>query len=219
MNDITVDLGRFVVALMLLWLPRGWLRAGPGIGRRRRHLPAHSWTHAPQDGTVLSARHAFSKLRNYLDLVRGAVGTFAIVGGYGIRSAAILKHNGAVQPFAIPLAVLTIAILTQSIRRDRRGFALSAPVFFVAGMMLAAPPALPGLCAFALAWALVPVLPNAVGFMTIQVMVFSLVGAVLGGLNPSVISIAVASFLPVVLSLLMRRPLMVLSPRTRSGRS
>jgi hypothetical protein len=219
MSQVTLEYPRFLAAVALLWLPRGLLRVGPSVWRRRHRSAAHSWTHAPQDGTVLSAGHEFVKPRNYIDLARGAAGTLALAGGYGIAPAFQVPDGGGISPLLVLLAVIVVAVAAQTIRRERRGLSLNAPVFFVAGVMLALPPALPGLCAFALAWALVPIMPNTQGFMSVQTVVFVALAIFLAGLAPLTIAAAVGCFLPVFLSLTLRRPLMILSPRARSSRS
>jgi len=218
MNSVETHPLPLAAAVALLWIPRRWLRVGPAVGRRKRALAAHSWTHAPQDGTVLSARHEFSKLRNYVDLLRAAAALLVLLGGYGMPAALTATAPAGRGPvLAVIAGTLLIAVLIQMIRCERRGWMLNAPVFFIAGLMISAvQPQVPGLCAFALAWALIPVNPRATGFLTVQAIVFAAIGCLLGGIAPLTLCVAALGFLPVAVSLLARRPLMVLSSRRGS---
>jgi hypothetical protein len=215
-----VDLLSMVVALALLWMPRSWMRAGTKLGPRRKpQRLAHSWTHAPQDGTVLTFGHEFTKFRNYLDWFRTAVGTALLVGTSSLPpilgSARALRWSER-EVLGLRAAILAGGLLIQVVRWERHRFALAAPTFYLGGVLCGLPMPVAGLCAFAVAWALVPVVPHSQGFLTVLAVVYAAVGLFLVGLNPLVVLGAALCFLPVLLSLLCRRPLMVFSRRPGS---
>ncbi len=221
---MSVNLPLFLLALALLWLPRPWLRRGATFWRgRRRHAVAHSWTHAPADGTTLSFRHEFTKTRNYLDLFRAAIGAMALVGSNGFTAAltaapgssAAIQH----QVLFVRIGVLLAGMLIQCVRWDHGRLALSAPIFYLAGMTMGLQGPMPGACAFAIAWAVVPVVPFAPGFLTLHALVFGAIGTFLGGVNVITLAGVGICLVPVLLSLLTRRPLLIYSRRPASTRA
>ncbi len=212
-----------VSALALLWMPRAWMRAGPRLVRRKKgQRLAHSWTHAPQDGTVLSFGHEFTKVRNYLDAGRALVGMWLLLGSSLLPPAftvgAPAVPGAARQVLGAQAGVLLVGLLIQCVRFEGRGLALAAPVFYLAGILCGLQVPLAGLAAFAVAWALVPVVPFTPGFLTVMGLVFAVVGVFLGGLSPLILFGASLCLAPVVLSLLSRRPLMVFSRRSTRSR-
>lgn len=205
--------------IALLWMPRSWMRWGPRLGRQRKgQRLAHSWTHAPQDGTVLSFGHEFTKVRNYLDAGRSFVATMLLVGANGMPAAVAvaspLAPGAARQVLLAQMAVLLGGLLIQCVRFERRRLALAAPVFYLAGVLCGLQLPLAGLAAFAVSWALVPVVPYTLGFLTVMGVVFAAVGVFLTGVGLLTGAGAGLCLVPVLISLLSRRPLMVFSRRS-----
>jgi hypothetical protein len=213
-----IHLPQFLVALLLLWLPRGWLRRGVVLWRARRaRSSTHSWTHAPADGTTLTPGYEFMKVRNYVDLLRAGVATIALVGSNGVPAAVTLapgETQGATLVLGIRAAILLIAVLIQTVRWNHGRLALAAPVFFIGGLAAGVQEPLAGLGAFAIAWALVPVFPFAPSFLAVLGAVFAALNTFLVGVNLLVLATTAIFLVPVLVSLLARKPLLVYSRRS-----
>ena len=218
-----IHLPFLLLALVLLWLPRSWLRRGRTLWRRRRrHLTSPSWTHAPADGTTLTFRLEFAKPRNYLDFFRAAAGTMALVGSNGITPAVGVLPDAAGaqhQVLLVHIVILLIGVLAQTLRREHRRLSLAAPIFYVAGLTLGLAVPIAALSAFMVAWALVPVVPYTQGFLIVQAIVFGAIGTFLGGVNLLTLAGVAVGLVPVLLSLLSRRPLLIYSRRPAGVRS
>lgn len=212
------NLPLLLLALGLLWLPRSWMRRGPALWRSKHRSGGKPWTAPAQDGQSLAFRRELTNARNYFDLVRGFVGALALLGGLGVEPALAAgvgaPHSVAMQVLELRVAVLFIGLLVQTVRYERSRFSLAAPVFYVAGVttILSGPTA--GLSAFAIAWAVSGIVPNAQGFLSVQAFVLGLFGVWLNGIVIPTILGVVFCFTPVLLSMLLRRPLVVFSRRS-----
>ncbi|HVU33263.1 MAG TPA: hypothetical protein VHE61_07500 [Opitutaceae bacterium] len=209
-----IDLPLFALAVVLLWVPRSWLRLGLVIRRHRRHRS--SAPVAPsRDGSSLSFGREFRRSRNYYDLLRSAAGTLVLLGGWGMQGAVRVASAAArpSQVLAVEAGVLMIGVLLQTVRFERHRFSLAAPVFYLGGVGMITTTPWAGVCAFVIAWALSPIVPNAQGFLSILALGDGAFGVLFRGLGMWPLLAVTLCFLPVLLSLLARRPLMVFSHR------
>lgn len=220
---MNIDWFHFIFALLLLWMPRQALRTGQFSKSRRaaRHEPMKS--REPGDSSV-SFRTEFSKLRNYIDLFRAALGSVALLGGVEGIAPAVQAAGGA--PMATvrlvqygPLLILVIAVLIQSFRfEQRRG--MFAPIFFLSGLSF-------GLCgvpvagfALILIWSINLVLPNPATFLaTYALLLVAFTTLFLGTKDKVPFAPAFLCFLPVLLSLLLGRPLVLFSKKVKPSGS
>jgi len=204
------------IALVLLWLPRQWLRFGtryiPGAQSRRpdRHANARN----PGD-VSLRLRQEMAKPRNWIDLVRATVGSLVI--GYSALQAAPEAHPDVhTQIFMVKCIIFVVAVLIQMVRFEGR-LTLAPPIFFVFGLSfgligwMAACFAIVAICVFNL------VLPGPASFL----FVFSGLQAVFGVMFArssfrETMLAAGLSFFPVVFSLMTKRRLMQLSKKSKS---
>lgn len=206
----------FPIALLLLWLPRPWLRFGtqfiPGAQTKRgdRH------TNARNPGDVsLRLRNEMAKPRNWLDLVRATVGSLVI--GY----AGLLAEPGALpevhtQIFIIKCVVFVVAVLIQMVRFEGR-LTLAPPIFFVFGLSfgligwMAACFAIVAICVVNL------VLPGPASFLFVFCGLQAIFGVLFArtSFRESMLAAGLSLF-PVVFSLTTKRRLMQLSKKSKS---
>jgi hypothetical protein len=204
-------------ALILLWLPRQWLRNGgsviPTPRLRRRGVKDHD----PGD-LSLRWREEFFKFRNWIDTGRAAIGSWAV-----LYACFDMKDDAAESVAVVILIVKTLLLLTaviiQTLRRDRGNFMLVAPVFFVMGLSFGLIGILGALFAIIMTWTLNRALPSAGVFLCVFAGLQACFGYLLA--NVSVVLIMQAILLsgaPVLLSALMHRRLERVSRTSGSGR-
>lgn len=219
-----VDLPQLCVGLALLWFPRQWLRRGKVIGHHRRKKTSGSeepWKTREPGDPRLNYRE-FAKARNYLDLLRGAAGAVAIVGGFAIQGAiraseAAGRHD-ARSAVAAQIGILLVAVIIQMTRFERGRLSFYAPVFFLAGLSVALCGPWAALFAFILVWAMNPLFGNGEAFLIFYAAVLVAYGLFLHEaqrLFP--ITAGLLCFLPALMSLLLRRPLVVFTRKAPSG--
>src|SRR3954462_2516662 len=132
-----------VLGLLMLWLPRSWMRRGKAVLRRRKRAsaPTTAATTRESGDPRLSFPHEFSNARNYFDLFRGIAGGLAIVGFDSIPAALAPDEasSSAMRWIVLgcQLGILFIGLLAQILRNERGHLALFAPVFFLAGLAVA----------------------------------------------------------------------------------
>lgn len=211
-----------LLGLLLLWIPRQWLRLGKVVGGRRRRsgTTVEPWrTREPGDPQL--SYHEFTKLRNYVDLLRGIAGGLAIVGGPMIEPALsandALQRGAAKQVLVVVTAILLVGVLIQTIRYERHRIGFFAPVFFLAGLSVALCGPWPAVFAFALVWAVNPMFRNPEAFLSVYAVVLVAFGIMFHETPRTHPMIAFGlCFLPVLLSLLTRRPLVVFTRKAGS---
>jgi hypothetical protein len=220
-----------LLAAALLFFPRQWMRLGLAFLKRRRRredegaAATEPWKARESGDPRVSFPMEFTKLRNYLDLLRGGAGSLALSGGMSIPpSIAIAPGSpGAVvwQVIVLRSLILLVGLLIQTVRYERNKVTFYPPIFYLAGLSV-------GLCdirgaafAFALIWAVNPALPNAQGFLTVYAIMLVAFGHFFaGGGDMSAAFAGALAFLPVLLSLLSNRPLTVFTrkaTRTAQG--
>jgi hypothetical protein len=211
---MSVDPSLLVVALLLLWFPRQWMRVGRVFAaRQRRHTSAkEAWKREPGDPRLTFEE--FGKIRNHFDLLRGLAGGLALVGSHWIDPAIAAGTQGAAGAGKLVLAaqvgLLLVGLLIQVVRRERGRVSFYAPIFYLAGISVGLCGHWPALFGFVLVWALNPMFGNAEAFLTVYAGVLFAFSFVFGDTSRLLaISAAVLIFLPVLLSLLFRKPLVV----------
>lgn len=231
-----IDLPYFILALVILWFPRQWLRFGRGATRRlrwlrrsRRHLNEQMRTREPGE-TRLTAAEEFSKPRNYIDFLRAFAGGLLIVGHTEWEIAAVIRNEVTtidltIDPAAglagngldyLRMGLLLVGVIIQFLRFEGR-LTFYAPIFYLGGLGFALCGVNAGLFAFVVSWTLntaAPLLPG--GFLSMYALLIFMLGLLLRGLGDSfVLFMGAVSFLPVLVSLLARRSLAIFVKRMK----
>lgn len=223
---MTVNYPFLLLAVALLWFPRHWLRLGSVFKRRRSagvtRASEEPWKTREVGDPRVSLIGEFSKFRNYIDLLRAAAGSLALAGGLGIepclRVAEGAPRNMAYAVMALRATILLIGLLVQTVRYERQKFRFYPPIFFIAGLSV-------GLCdyraaafAFAMVWTVNAAFGNAQAFLTVYAGFIGIFGFFMSRrADLSVILAALLCFLPVLLSLLANRPLVILGRKGTHG--
>lgn len=214
-DSLTIHWPYLLLAVTLLWFPRAWLRSGRRL-LKKRHKPddalerlAGVGVHDPENKSVQLGRE-FRNFRNYVDLFR------ALVGGYSLGYFAFTVTETTATPvLLIQTLVLLGAVLIQSVRYDTR-LNFYAPIFFFLGMATGFSGHYTALFAFALVLAINPVIPNPRWFLTAFAL-FMLPLAYLFDADLAMIGVtALGILLPPLLSLLAKRPLVILTRKPKS---
>ena len=217
---MTVNLPFLLLAITLLWFPRQWLRLG-SVFKRRRSAEAHRagkepWNNREPGDPRVSFATEFSKFRNYVDLLRAAAGSLALAGGMGLAPclgvADGAPRNMTYVVMGVRALILLVGLLVQTVRYEKRRFTFYPAIFFIAGLSV-------GLCdprsaafAFALVWSINAAFGNAQAFLTAYAVLIGVFGHFFSRLGDlSVIYAGFLCFLPVLLSLLANRPLVIFS--------
>ena len=223
---MVINVPFLLFALLLLCFPRQWMRLGFSVGGRRRSAAdggsgrgQEPWKTREPGDTAVSFREEFSKLRNYVDLLRGTAGSLAVMGGLGIESclgvAANAPHETAAEVLAVKLAILLVGLIIQFIRFEKHHFTFFAPIFFIGGLSV-------GLCgikgamfAFAMMWAINPMVRGPQGFLSVYALLLLVFGLLFLGFGNKLPVVAfVYCFLPVLISLLAGRPLVLFTRKS-----
>ncbi|MEY2880892.1 MAG: hypothetical protein RLZZ15_3272 [Verrucomicrobiota bacterium] len=227
MNNFLINLPILLLSLALLWLPRSWLRFGvvklPGASRRRRsRATSEPWRKKVPGDKSLDFRTEFGKLRNYVDFLRAGTGAFFLMGLTGIDPCVQLAP-GAPRGYAVGLMaaksiVFIVAVVLQTARYHERRLTFFPPVFFLAGLSIGLCSPFAALAAFVLIWAFNPLFASAEGFLPIYGVLTVVFGNWFLGIGDrSSILQGALCLLPVLLSLMTRRPLVVFSKRDPSN--
>jgi hypothetical protein len=223
---MNVHLPLLLLAIALLWFPRQWLRLGATLLTRRRRRPPgrgqEPWnTREPGDPRV-NTRKEFGRFRNYVDLLRGAAGALLLSGGFGFASCLQAAPGASrtifYQVLALRAAILLVGLLIQTLRWNKERLTFFPPIFYLAGLSFGMLKPWAALAAFLLIWAFNAGIGNAQGFLTIYAILMMVFGSVFaGGRDNSAMYVSFLCFLPVLLSLLCNRPLVVLSRKATHG--
>ena len=222
---MSFNLPLFLLGLLLLWFPREWMRRGVALIRRRRSggksRIVEPWREREAGDPRINFRAEFTKFRNHLDLFRGMAGSLVLFGGMGILPA-IAALPGAsrtvtLQVMAIRALILLIGLLIQTVRYQAKKVTFFPPIFYIAGLSVALCDVRGAVFAFVLIWAINPALPSAQAFLSVYALLLVVFGhffAWRGDLRAAYAGML--CFLPVLLSLLAKRPLLVFA-RKRLG--
>ncbi|MBW8782834.1 MAG: hypothetical protein JF599_13235 [Verrucomicrobia bacterium] len=213
-----VNIWLLPLAVLLLWFPRQWLRFGKKLNLARPHRRRSEKEVRDAEDISLRLRDEFRKVRNWVDLVRAAVGSIGLcVVCFNIAPDA--PKNTPVTIFLIQTAVLVVAVLIQTVRVQPR-LTLVAPVFFVLGLSFGLVGWPAALLACVAIWALNLVLPSAGYFLFFFAGLEVSFGLLLGWEGrPSIISAAVLALIPILLSAVTNRRLVQLNRKTRIVRA
>ncbi len=204
------------LALLLLWFPRQWLRVGPKVLKKGRSRRAGELPEAEDAGLLWTKE--FGKPRNWVDLLRAAIGAFAIAHVCFTRGDGADDSVTIIIPVIVSLLLIS-AVVIQTVRFESR-LAMVAPVFFAIGLGFALIGWKAAFFATVAAWTFNRVLSGAPGFLAILAGLQLLFGFFLGsdGVVPVLIS-ASLTFFPLVLSAVFRRPLVRLNKKNRASRA
>lgn len=221
---MTVNFLLLFVALALLFIPRQWLRLGVAAKKRKRRsseavrTESEPWNsrEAGDPRVLMSAE--FTKGRNYVDFLRAGAASLALSGGLGISPVISVgddaTRNAIWGVIAIRSIVLVIGLLIQTVRYATGQLSFAPPIFYIAGLSLGLCDIYGALAAFVFIWAIHVMFGGAQSFLTaysVVIVGFGHVFASQGDL--SVILAGILCFLPVLLSLLANRPLVIQSRR------
>jgi hypothetical protein len=219
-----LNLPLLVLGVLLLWFPRQWMRRGLALLQRKRRSSGSErilepWKDREPGDPRVNPRVEFAKFRNYVDLLRGFAGGLAVWGGFGIE-AALQAGPGAGdgvawQVLGIKAAVVALGLVIQAIRYERVRLSFFPPIFYLAGLSAALCNYQPAVFAFVLIWIVNAGLGNAQAFLSVYGLLLGGFGALFNGWRSlPVLLVAGLAFLPVLLSLMVKRPLMIF---TRKG--
>ncbi len=216
---MTVDLNFLLLALILLWFPRHWFRRVVSLLKRRRRSATSAritdpWKDREPGRPKISPRTEFSKLRNYLDLCRASAGSVLIMGGFGYAPAVALSADApggsGGKLLVVRCGLLLVGLLIQAVRFESNRLSFYPPIFFIAGLSLGLGDHRSAALAFISIWAFIPLVAEASVFLTIYaglIVGFSYFFGRLGDIYA--LYSGVLCFLPVLLSMLARRPLAI----------
>jgi hypothetical protein len=224
---MTYNLTFLLLGIALLWFPRQWLRRVPALLKRRRRSKGSErimepWKDREPGDPKVNPRVELTKFRNYVDLVRAVAGSVLIWGGFGWAAALGVAEDAprsaGMQVLAIKCGIMTVGLVLQALRYEKVRISFFPPIFFLAGLSV-------GVCgykaaafAFLAVWALNTGLGNAQAFMSVYAIVLILFGGLFGGfMRPQVYLPGVLALLPVLLSLMSNRPLMIFTRKGSRG--
>jgi len=227
---VSIDYPLLLLAVILLWFPRQWLRFGRGVmrrwrwGKRAKGRRQETGNVREPGDTRLRANEEFAKPRNYIDFFRALLGALLLVGNssWGVDASLtvatdqeLLGHEAALID-RLRMAVMLIAVLIQFIRYEGR-VTLYAPIFFLGGLGLALAGFNAGVIALLVAWTMnasIPLTPAS--YLTVYGLLIFMLGLVFRGMTDSyVLFVGTMCLLPVVVSLLARRSLAVFTKRIK----
>jgi hypothetical protein len=224
---MSVNFPELLIVLLLLWYPRHWLRFGAIFGRRKSGPTTASgakitepWkTRESGDPKVVFSTE-FTKVRNYLDLLRAGVAGLAVIGkGYlepCLQAAAGASSSQVVALLVLKAVILVIGLLIQTVRYENRHLTFYPPIFYLAGLSVGLCLPIGALFAFVLIWVINVALRGPESFLTVYAAITLLFGKCFDGLpSNSCVMEAVLCFLPVLLSLLLKRPLVIFARKGR----
>ncbi len=204
-----INLFYLIPATALLWIPRQKLRfrrLGTDRSSRSRITDPNSMREPGDLG--LRPGEEFTKVRNYVDLLRGVVGSYGVM-QFGLSADTSMEPQAKTVIFAIQAFILLAAVLAQTLRWDGR-LLLQAPVFFLTGIASG----VCGIeCAFygsAAAWVVNAILKDQSSFLLAQGLLIGAFGAFFHG--PSDRMVVIAGFLtvlPAIIGFILRRPLAI----------
>lgn len=218
-----VQLPYLLIAIVLLWFPRHWLRVGSFLKRRSKsaakRAASEPWNTREPGDSRLRFSVEFSKFRNYVDMLRAAAGSLAFIGvrgEFGFPACLTPEygsaHSSKYAVIAIRSTILLVGLLIQTARREKGKITFYPPVFYLAGLMFGLADPWSALFSFILIWAVNAIFSDAQGFLSVYALFIVSFGHLFAhGTDLSVIFAGVLCFLPVLLSLLAKRPLVVFS--------
>ncbi|HYD84201.1 MAG TPA: hypothetical protein VEA63_09110 [Opitutus sp.] len=227
---MTIDWLNLLLAVVLLWLPRQWLRLGSNVielprrSRRRSHRDTNPAIARDASDASVSFRAEIGKLRNFVDFFRAALGGVLLLGTLPGREPAFHVVEGAAMSAVnlaanAPLAILLVGVLLQTFRFETR-VTLFPPIFYLSGLTFGLCGIYPAVFAMVLVWAVNFALPTPAGFLAVYALLVTTFGLLFQRLDNKLPFVAAGLlFLPVLLSLLTRRRLVLLTKRVKASSS
>ena len=213
---MTLLLPHLLLGVVLLFFPRTWMQKVVTIAKRQKKKAGverlkDPWKNREPGAPSVQFGAEFKKFRNYLDLARAAGGSVAIWGGFGYSAAVA---GGGFKGLLVKAVIMLVGVAIQATRLSGGRFPFFPPIFYLAGILL-------GICgwevavfAFILTWAMHSMVGNASWFLTLNAAIVYGFGAFFHGMfSLTVILAAGLVFLPVLLSLLANRPLLIYTSR------
>ncbi len=229
-HAVTIDYYLLITALLLLWFPRQWLRAGRKATKRLRWLRrSRNRTKDPTQirepgDTRLKFSEEFTKPRNYIDFLRALAGGLVVIGApdWGVRSCIELAPDQVLAGgedgliMALRMTILLVAMLVQFVRYEKK-ITFYASTFFLAGMGFALCGFSAGFVAFLIVWTMNTAMPlTPAGFLSAFALLIFMLGLLFLGVDDEYVLFAgIVCFLPVMISLLARRSLALFNKRMK----
>ena len=211
-NSFLIHWSYLLAAVVVLWFPRPWMKYGRLFRRQRKQREtfekfAQQGGRDPDDKSVKLGRELANK-RNYLDFFRG------LIGGYALWHYSLETDIPESQWIVLSAggAVVLAGVLIQSVRLGGR-VTFFAPIFYLAGLVIAHGNPFVGGFAFLLTCALNPLLSNPGRFLTCFALLLMPFGWFLeGDLLEVLLDAALLLSVP-VLSLLAGRPVVIFTKK------
>jgi len=216
---------QLIVALLLLWIPRQWLRAGGALFKRsRKHGRVRRDREAEREpgDNAIYFRDEFMKIRNYVDFFRAGIGGLAIVGLWSANIAPALDAPADATDWRIALIrytgvlIMLVGVLIQSFRSEKRS-AMFPPIFYLSGLTFGTCGVTVAALAVVLTWVLNTTLSGPVAFLSLYALLVAVFGAFLNDDLQQVGISAGLVFLPVLISLLAKKRLVHFSKKVKAG--
>jgi hypothetical protein len=211
--SVAINWPYLAFALLALWFPRQWLRVGRFRRRRRKQREtlvkfAEEGASNPEDKSVRLGRE-LKNPRNYLDFFR------ALAGAVALWSFSLERPSGesAAARWGIAAAVLLSGLLIQTIRRRDGRTTFAAAIFYAAGMSIGMGNYFSGAMAFLLVAAINPIIPNPRVFLAAYALLLLPFNSLLGGGVTIAVMNSAIILVPVIVSLLANRPMVIFARR------
>lgn len=224
---VSINYLYLIFAIVLLWMPRQWLRLGRksaralGLARRNRK---RDFVRIRESGdNRVNFSEEFTKARNYIDFLRALVGGLILVGNpeWGINSCFLLVNENGLEStgnflFELQIGIIAVGVIRQFLRIEGR-VTFYAPLFYFAGLAFALCGFGAGFFAFLLIWTLNSALPvPPVGFLTVYALMLGLIGILFQGIgNYYVYAPSIMFVIPVMVSLMAKRSLALFNKKIK----
>lgn len=193
-------------ALAMLWFPRQWMRFGKLRKKQRKEREtmekfAQDGARDPSDQSLRLGRELKS-IRNYLDFFR------ALAGGIALWEFSFSGEPRDALVLGLKIGITFIAVMIQAVRMRQR-ITWFAAVFYFAGISIGMGNYVSGSLAFLLVCTLNAVIPTPRLFVASYALLLLPFNYFLGGGRMLTLLNFVLLMLPVMLSLLTKRPMVV----------
>lgn len=220
-NFPTVHWPYLAAALVMLWFPRQWLRAGRLTGKRRRERETmerfqQDGGNDPDDKSVRLKRE-LKNPRNYIDFFRGLAGSLAL---WHFSFTIELEQRDLFHTICGLISL--VAIIIQTTRWHER-VTFFAAIFFLPGLSMGiSDPFVLGnhfsaSMAFLLVCAFNPVIPTPRMFMTVYGLLLLPFDWLLGGDFQLAWINSLLALLPPLFSLMAKRPMVIFTRKRHLG--
>lgn len=206
-----------LIAVLLLWVPRQWLRYGGKVVSLPERSKAEKDIRDAND-VSLQLRDEILKPRNWVDFLRAVAGGIAVYAVCFEVGAGAAKGTGTLI-YIIQIAVLMIAVLIQTMRIEQR-MTLVAPVFFILGLSFGLIGWKAAVFACVTIWVINLLLPSAGMFLFVFALIEAVFFRVVGRFSmKTVILTVILTLLPLLFSAVTNRRLVRLNKKNRTRSS